>query len=209
MGVRSDGHLSIRSGCVEVSKAVKIACKGADAVPVDSLVHFQGDLKSLSKENYDKLKAEILVLGFSEPVSVWSHEGQLFLLNGHQRTRVLKQMGEEGFVIPPIPVNYVDASDIKEAKKKVLSLTSQYGQMEREGLYQFMTEADLTLPELDNFRFPEIDLEDFEKEFFEDVNFTAGTEEDQGQLDQKKLVIMECPYCEKHFEQKQARIIEN
>ena len=39
-------------------------------------------------------------------------------------------------------------------------------------------------------------------------DFEPGTEEEQGQLDQKALVFMECPHCGKQFEQQQARKIE-
>lgn len=46
-------------------------------------------------------------------------------------------------------------------------------------------------------------------EDFIPANFSPGTEEDQGQLDQKKFVFMECPHCNKQFEKGQARVIED
>ena len=39
---------------------IRITCKGADTVPLDSLIPFQGDLKTLSEPNLAKLKASIL-----------------------------------------------------------------------------------------------------------------------------------------------------
>jgi hypothetical protein len=40
-------------------------------------------------------------------------------------------------------------------------------------------------------------------------DFKPGTEDDQGQLDEKQLVFMECPFCSKQFEKGQSRVIKN
>lgn len=50
---------------------IKISCSTKDYLPLDTLVEFQGDLKSLSEENYQKLKSEILQTGFAFPIYVW------------------------------------------------------------------------------------------------------------------------------------------
>lgn len=145
---------------------VNIACSGNDVLDVDLLQPFQGNLKVLSEENYQKLKAEILELGFSEPVSVWKNKDKHLILNGHQRVKTLKKMKQDGYLIPKIPVSFIYANSIKEAKKKVLALTSQYGEMKAQGLYDFMQEAELELGDLDNFRLPEIKEDAFIEEYF-------------------------------------------
>lgn len=157
---------------------IEIKCQGADAVPYKDLIPFQGNLKDLSKENYQRLRKEIIELGFSEPVSIWMDKGKKYLLNGHQRCRTVKQMVEqEGFDCPPLPVSTVEAKDYREAKRKVLALTSQYGEITKQGLYEFMSEAEITMPEIeDSFRFPEIDFDIFKTEFFEEP--TEGLIED-------------------------------
>lgn len=143
---------------------VKIKCTGAATLPIDELHDFQGNLKHLSEDNYKKLKKSIIQLGFSEPCSVWKKDGKYWILNAHQRVRTLKRMRDDGATIPDIPVNFVEATDIKEAKKKVLSLTSQFGEMTKEGLDEFMTEAGLDFKEVEeSFRFPEIDFVDFDQ----------------------------------------------
>lgn len=151
-------------------KKIEIKCKGADSKPYNELLPFQGNLKDLSDENYQKLKKEILELGFSEPVSVWLNDNKYHLLNGHQRHRVIKRMVEvEGYNCEPIPINIVEAKDVKEAKKKVLALTSQYGEITPDGLYEFMNESDISIEEItSSFRFPEIDLDLFNTDFFVD-----------------------------------------
>lgn len=161
------------------SKKIRVTCEGASLVPHEQLVHFQGNLKSLANEDYQKLKKQITDLGFSEPVSVWRHEGKYYLLNGHQRCRTISRMVvDEGFECPPLPVSFVDAVDANEAKRKVLALTSQFGKIEKEGFYEFLQGTDIAADELhENFRFPEIDLAAFTEEFFVDTT-TPGDDLD-------------------------------
>lgn len=134
-----------------------IKCKGAELANLDDLLDFQGDLKTLSEENYHKLKNDLLCLGVSEPVSVWVYNGKKYLLNGHQRVKTLKRMRDEGYEIPPIPISLVEADDIKQAKRKVLALTSQFGEMSQAGLLDFCEKNDFVIDDmLKEFRFPEI-----------------------------------------------------
>jgi hypothetical protein len=158
-----------------MDKVIRIECEGQGYTAIDNINEFQGNLKDLSVENYEKLKRQILKLGFSEPISVWKNEEKLFALNGHQRLRTLRTMREEGFVIPKIPVNIVQAKDIKQAKEKVLSLTSQYGQITDQGLYEFLHEADLDFNFIkDDLRFPEIDFDKFDAEFIREIEAQEG-----------------------------------
>lgn len=148
---------------------IEIKCQGARTAKVTDLRPFQGNLKNLSAENYHRLKKEILELGFSEPVSVWDHKGELLLLNGHQRVRTLQQMIIEGYDCPEIPISVIEANNKKEAKKKILALTSQYGEITKDGLYEFMSEAEISMKEIEeSFRFPEIDFDNFKSDFFEE-----------------------------------------
>ena len=143
-----------------MDKTVRIACKGCETKELSELENFQDDLKKLTRNNAVKLRNEILELGFSEPVSVWLNEGRHYILNGHQRVAVLKDLREEGYEVPPLPVSLVEASSYQEAKKKVLALTSQYGQITEDGLQRFLKDARISLDDaLESFRFPEIDLE--------------------------------------------------
>lgn len=150
-------------------KAITIECKGATSLAIEDLVPFQGDLKTLSKANYEKLKKELIRHGFSEPVSAWLDGGRYYILNGHQRVRTLLMMKQEGYFVPPIPVNLVEAKSKKEAKEKVLALTSQYGEITEEGLYEFLETSGIDYSFLDDLRFPEIDLEKW-REGFEKEN---------------------------------------
>ena len=184
---------------------IRIECKGHTELSINDLNILQGDLKDLSVQNYEKLKKQILELGFSEPVSVWKNDDKWWLLNGTQRLRTLQTMRDEGIHIPKIPVNIVEAKNIKEAKKKILSLTSQFGAMTSDGLYQFMSEGEIQFDEIVDFNFPEISLDDFAKEFGEN-NFDPGTEDEQGKLDELSPIYCKCPDCGKEFNARETQI---
>ena len=152
-----------------MSKKIVIRCKGATTLDPTMLKDFQGNLKSLTNEDYLRLKKQVEDLGFSEPISVWKNGKNYFILNGHQRLRTIQKMMEDGYECPPLPCNLIDAKTKEEAKRKLLALTSQYGKIERQGLYEFLQDTDIKPEELfTNFRFPEIDLPSFTEEFFVD-----------------------------------------
>lgn len=155
-------------------KTIKIACSTKDHLPLSELNHFQGNLKSLSKDNYKALSDEIKQTGFAFPVMVWKNpEGINFIIGGHQRVRCLTQMRDnEGFEIPEVPIVYVEADDLKSAKRRVLQDVAQYGHVERDGLYEFMNESMLELDDISkSFPIPQVnlDIDDFRIEYFEDV----------------------------------------
>lgn len=167
---------------------IEVRCQGSTVVSIDEVTEFQGDLKSLSNKNYDKLKAEILRHGICEPITIWQKNGKKLIANGHQRIRVLRKMQEEGFIIPNIPVNKVNPKNEKEFAEIVLSLTSQYGEIEKEGLYEYMNKHQINLDYVKTMKFPEINMKKFELEFFKDATPSKVVG-----------VIVECPKCQHEF----------
>jgi len=150
-------------------KKIRITCKGADELPLESFENFQGGLKSLSEVSFKKLKREILERGFSFPVHVWKDRKKNKILDGHQRIRTLIIMASEGYKIPPIPVVYVDAKDEAEAKLKVLSGASQYGKVDRQGLYEFIEMGELELDEVTQvIELPSVDTNIFLAEYYQE-----------------------------------------
>jgi len=143
---------------------IRIKCKGADVLALDEMVPFQGELKSLSEENYEKLSKEILKYGFSAPFFIWRNAGKHYLLDGHQRHRTIARLGEEGHEVPKLPVIWVEAKSMKEAKHKLLAITSQYGKMSDTSLTDYMKDAKLDFDEvMESFDFSDIDLDEMKK----------------------------------------------
>jgi len=142
-------------------ETIKIKCKGAATAKLDELIPFQGDLKELTEENYEKLKKTILRQGFSEPISIWEHEGKKNMLNGHQRHTTLVRMEKEGYKVPAIPVSLIQADSLKQAKEKVLTLTSQYGQITRKGYQNFIDQNEIEIEfAAEHLRLVEVDVVD-------------------------------------------------
>ncbi len=141
-------------------KTIKIKCKAAATISLEQLREFQGNLKSLSPKNSEKLRQNILKYGFSAPIFVWQKEEEKYILDGKQRMTVLLELKKEGYEIPPLPVAYIEADSWKEAKKKLLTITSQFGKIEKEGLEEFLLDADILKDEIiDDVDFTGIFLE--------------------------------------------------
>lgn len=146
---------------------VQIQCKGADTVEIDGLHNFQGNLKSLSEESYERLKKSIMELGFSFPVAAWKDRNKTFILDAHQRVEALKRMRQEGMKVPALPVIWVEAKDKTEAAKKLLAATSQYGEIQVDSLHTFMEEFKLQMADVEQaFKFPEVDFDSFKLAFY-------------------------------------------
>jgi len=78
---------------------------------------FQGSLKDLSKENYNKLRKQILG-GFKAPLFVWldPSTNKYMLEDGHQRYRVLTELKNvEKYEIPKLPCVVIHADSEHEA----------------------------------------------------------------------------------------------
>lgn len=171
-----------------MAKQIKIACAGATALPLDDIVELQGELKSLSKENYEKLKSEIRENGFSFPINVWrSPENVHYILDGHQRFRTVRRMVEqEGYELGYLPVSYVEAENMAQARHKLLAAASSYGKVETQGLYEFLSTSEISPDELaKSFNFHEVDMPKFIEEHFLDSSdpLDVGNVEDEEPTD--------------------------
>lgn len=85
-----------------------------------------------------------------------------------------------------------------------LAANQMGGEFDRPLLTDFLMELDAINFDMDLTGFDKFEID----ALIAPVHFDAGTEDDQGQLDQKKFVFMECPHCGEKFEQGQARKIE-
>lgn len=145
-------------------KTVRIEVNAGGTLGLPLLNPLQGKLKSLSDENYEKLKKEIVEDGFSFAFSVWESkdDGKTYILDGHQRLTALTKMQKEGYTVPEVPVNFVQARDLKQAMRKLLAGASQYGKIEKDGLAEFLERAQITTDELvASFNFADLDIQQF------------------------------------------------
>lgn len=122
----------------EKAKTIKIKCKAHTLLPLEDLIDFQEGIKTIDAEAVEKLKASIVKYGFIAPIFIWPNEGRNNILDGHQRVVALCKLKEEGWKIPDIPVAMVEATNEKDAKEKLLHITSQYGVFQAAAVVNFI-----------------------------------------------------------------------
>lgn len=160
------------------SRKIKIKCDGSDSLALDEIRPFQGDLKRRTELDIAAVARSIEQFGFSFPFFIWKSGKINWCLDGHGRLAALRQMAEDGWSVPALPVVYVQAASKAEAKQKLLRMNSQYGAMSVEGVLEFaegieVDWAELSLPsgalrleipdDMDYDPLPEVDMEtDFE-----------------------------------------------
>jgi ParB-like chromosome segregation protein Spo0J len=107
------------------------------------------ELKTISKLQLNKLKESLKKNGFKAPFYVWQeNEDNLWCLDGHTRIPILKLLEEEGHNVPSeLPANFVDCKNKKEAKKAILIYNSRYADINKNEMFDFV--SDLDLKELD------------------------------------------------------------
>ncbi len=164
-------------------KTIKINCESNKYLKLEDMHDFQGELKDLMEIDYKKLKKDIITNGFIDPFNVWFYEDKWYILDGHQRHRTLTKMkNEDGFSIPELPVTIVHADSYKKAKSIILSLSSSFGTMTSQGLYEFVSGADLDFNDLNNFRLPEINMDKFAEEFGDLPSLNEGANKEKKEV---------------------------
>ena len=174
-------------------KSISITCKAAETREIDSFDTFQGNLKELSKVDFEKLKKSIIQHGFSFPVFVWKN----FIINGHQRITVLKSLLKNGYVLvdengkqtTKVPVALISAKNRKEAAQKLLLENSGFASITEKGLYDFMSDFKFKIEDMDAFKLPEIDFDCFKDNYF--------TPENQEEIENEVPEVPEKPKTKK------------
>jgi len=115
----------------------------------------QENLKDLTEVNYDKLKKSIEKHGFAFPLAVWTDKDDTkWVIDGHQRIRVLKQ---EGW-LEPVPYISIPAKTLREATELLLKITSQYGTITQEGLDTYLAKYKIEDIVIDDIAFDKLPL---------------------------------------------------
>ena len=112
------------------------------------MTEFQGTLKSRTDEDIEKAKKSILKFGWSFPVFVWKNKDVNYIIDGHARKIVLQKLEEEGYLIPELPVVYVECKNRAEAKQKLLRLNSTFGKLTKESVLEFAEDLEINFDEI-------------------------------------------------------------
>lgn len=131
-------------------RTISIKCDTKDNLELAQMTELQGKLKERTDIDYDKIKLSIIKFGFSFPFFVWRSESENknYILDGHGRFGTLCKMQKDGYIIPPLPVVYIEADSKVQAKEKLLRLNSQYGHMTKESVLEFASDIELNFDEI-------------------------------------------------------------
>ena len=92
----------------------------------------QGDFKIQTDVQFGKLKKTIIDRGFKYSFKAWKdRKGNLWILDAHQRKKVLKSLRDSGYEIGPVPYELIYAKNKKEAIEELLYINSRYGDINR------------------------------------------------------------------------------
>ncbi|MGL5963784.1 MAG: ParB N-terminal domain-containing protein [Fusobacteriaceae bacterium] len=161
-------------------------------------------LKDNSNRDVSKLVNSILNNGFIAPFDCWKNpNGKNYVFDGTGRMLALLQLETEGIEIPELPVLFIKAENIKEAKKYALHRSSQHGKITQNSLADF-TSSDFELDELKELQLEELEL------YMLDVTLDNVTGDDldidfdninsnQDREKKFKEQLVTCPHCNGKF----------
>lgn len=142
--------------------SLRVTCQANTTIALEDLEPLQGDLKALDKESFAKLRNSILTHGISFPFFIWRDKKKTYCLDGHQRDLVLRRLQAEGYKIPPLPADPIQAKNKAEAKEKLLLASSRYGRTTERGLAGFLEDINANFDQLtQRIQLPEIDIAKF------------------------------------------------
>jgi hypothetical protein len=134
---------------VKQIKTISIKCDCKDFLKLEDMTVMQGGLKIRNDTDYEKIKKSILTYSFSFPFFIWKSGKTNYLIDGTGRFNcLLKMQNEEGYIIPELPVVYIQCKNKADAKQKLLRLNSQYGKLTRESVLEFAEDIDLNFDEI-------------------------------------------------------------
>jgi ParB-like chromosome segregation protein Spo0J len=151
---------------------IEIKCTGTTTLALEEIQRFQGDLKKLSAKNLEKLKQSIIKRGFCAAIFLWDCDGIYKILDGTQRSIALESLQKDGYEIPPLPVVFIDAENEKEAKDKLLAISSQFGTFDMSELESWIADLDEDILESIRLVGDEINFDDVlpEEEFIDETD---------------------------------------
>lgn len=156
---------------------------------LEDLTPFYDRLKKRTDKDIRRLAKVILKEGFTCPFFVWQVKNEQTvvtnILDGNGRYYALKYLQETGYILPKLPVVLIQASDLKEARLKILEVNSRNGLITKEAFLAYASSLGLVC---DDFHIPELDLPDVE-----------NTEvSDKDTIENYRTIT--CPHCSSHIE---------
>ena len=121
---------------------IKNSVKDMIMLPWETLKKWEfNSLKSTDDRDVSKLKKAILN-GFNFPFYAW--EGHEYIIDGTGRYKALCELESEGHSIKDLPVVFIQAESLEDAKRLVLECSSQHGVITQESFDSFINDMDMS-----------------------------------------------------------------
>lgn len=155
------------------------------------------ELQFIQQENFKewiadgdtKLIQSLLKYQFIDPFKVWRDGETIYCLDGKHRYLDLLEIEKQGNKVPDeLPATFMQCRDIKEAAELVLVYSSAYAKITQQGLFDFVTNFKLDIPELnDIISIPEFSMQRFEQSF--DLFDIESCEEPHVYLEEDEIFV--------------------
>ena len=145
---------------------------------LDEFNELQEDFKIYDPDRNMKLQMLIITRGFKYAFKAWKDpDGQLWIIDAHQRKKALSILRKNGFTIPAIPYEPIQALTKKEAVEEIAAYNSEFAKKNPDT--QLFAKYDIGMETLERFNlsFMQEDL-DFGKMESSIVNERIETYED-------------------------------
>ena len=163
-------------------------------VLVEKLIPYVKNSRTHSDGQVAQIAASIKEFGWTNPILV---DGESGVIAGHGRLLAARKLGQK-----EVPV--IELAHMTESQKRAYVIADN--QLAMNAGWD-TTLLSLELADLKEVGF-DLEILGFKPEdlktFTEEINFDAGTEEDQGKLDQLDPKWVCCPHCGKEFDTREA-----
>jgi ParB-like chromosome segregation protein Spo0J len=163
-------------------------------VSVEKLIPYVKNSRTHSDGQVAQIAASIKEFGWTNPILV---DGESGVIAGHGRLLAARKLGQK-----EVPV--IELAHMTESQKRAYVIADN--QLAMNAGWD-TTLLSLELADLKEVGF-DLEILGFKPEdlktFTEEINFDAGTEEDQGKLDQLDPKWVCCPHCGKEFDAREA-----
>lgn len=161
---------------------------------VEDLIPYVNNSRKHSDEQVAQISASIKEFGWTNPILI---DGTNSIIAGHGRLMAARKLKMEE--VPTIELDH-----LTDTQRKALVIADNKLALNADWDNTLLTiELDELLKDgfaLDILGFNEQEI----KTIMSDVNFDAGSEEDQGKLDQLDPKWICCPHCGKEFDAREA-----
>lgn len=169
------------------------------------LCDFQGDLKTISRDDLNKLKRSLIEHGLFKSKTVWENkEGDVWILDGHQTVKALEELADDGWQIGSgdnenkIPIERIDVEDKEDAVNKLMQILSQYGKINpRTSFFEEFEDVlggfDGVEELLGNIEIPEFG-NDWQQDFLEDSQEDSEDTDDDSDSEDRDISNVETEF---------------